>query len=140
MLEREQAHRHGTAGAEFQLELKACFDQMDFAIAAKADGAHGNRLHHGLKATDAGTEGVEPGRAVPHDGDVGGGAANVGDNRILRAGHIACADKRCGRAGQDRLDRAFAGDIGGDQCAIATHDHDGGLDAALVEEEGGCSD
>ena len=29
MLEREQAYRHGTAGAEFQLELKACFDQIE---------------------------------------------------------------------------------------------------------------
>ena len=93
-----QRQRHQAARPEQDFWVERAILQRHFGIAAEAEGAHGDRLDHGAEAADGGAFRIEPGTAAVEHGDVGGGAANVGDDRIVEAGHVAGADKAGGRA------------------------------------------
>ena len=73
-------------------------------------------------------------------GDVGGGAADVGDDGVVQPRHVARADQRGGGAGQDRLDRPRAGEGGRDQRAVAAHHHQRAGDLPRREEPFGGGD
>ena len=96
--------RQETAGAEQDFWVERAGFERDFGIAAKAEGAHGDGLDHGAVAADGGALGVEARAPAVEHGDVGGGAADVGDDGVVEAGHVARADEACGRAGQNCLD------------------------------------
>ena len=84
--------------------------------------------------------GSRRGRPLVEHRDVGGGAADVGDDRVVEAGHVAGADEAGGRAGQDRLDRPLAGEGGRNQRAVAAHHHQRRGNAARFEEAFGRRD
>ena len=131
MRHRQQGHRDQPAWPQSQAALQPLGDHMHFAVAAQTGGAHRHRLDHGTKAANPRAFGVNLGQAIAQQGDVGGGAADVGHQCIARTRQPARADNTGGRAGQDRLDRSFAHHCRRDQRAVATHHHQRCRDAHL---------
>jgi hypothetical protein len=62
---------------------------------------------------------------------VGGGAADVADDRVVEAGEVCGADQAGRWTGEDRLDRAFTHEVGRHQRAVAAHHHHGGVHAVV---------
>ena len=92
-----ERQRHDAARPEQDARRKPAILQRHLGIAAEPEGAHGDRLDHGAEAADRGAFRVEPRPAVFEHGDVGGGAADVGDDCRVEAGHVAGADQAGGR-------------------------------------------
>ena len=118
-----EAQRQQAARTEFESGDKAAVVDLHFGIAAEAVSAHGDGLDHGAIAADHGAIGIQPRPAILHDGNVGGRAADIGNNGIVEAGEIARADETCGGTRQDSLDRPELGFVSRNQGAVAAHHH-----------------
>ncbi len=90
--------RHQAARAEQDARLEPAILQRHLGIAAEAEGAHGDCLDHGAITPDGGAFRIEARPATIQYGDVGGGAADVGDDGVVEAGHVAGADEARGGA------------------------------------------
>ena len=82
VVDREKRHRHQPPRPKAQATEQAVGFQMHFAVATKAGGAHRHRLDHGAKAANAGASRINLGQAAAQQRHIGGGAANVADQRI----------------------------------------------------------
>jgi hypothetical protein len=101
------------------------------AVATQPNGIDLDGLDHGPPLADHGPVHTEHGLAVAHHGDVGGGAAHVGDHRVLQTAQSASPQYAGGGAAQHGAYglRQSAGNV--DQAAIAFDHHQGGTHAAL---------
>ncbi len=118
-----QRHRQNPARAKRDPTVHAARHQMDLTIAAKARGAHRNRLDHRTIPADLRPCRVDLGLAVFDQGHVGRRTADITDQRPLHTRQPPCTNQRSGRAAQDGFDRAGARLFRRHQCTIATHNH-----------------
>ncbi len=129
VVHRQQGHRDQPPRPKPQAALQPGLHQVHLAVAAKAGGAHRHRLDHGAETADAGALRVDLGQAVAQQRHVRCGAADVADQRILRARQPARPHDAGGGAGQDGLDRPFPHHRGRDQRPVAAHHHQRRVDA-----------
>ena len=93
------------------------------AVAAETMGAHRHGRHHRAMPAHRRTLVADDRHALAQHGDVGGGATDVGDHRIGRAGEVCRTHQAGGRARQDRLDRPVAHERGRHERTVAAHHH-----------------
>jgi len=106
--DRQLAHRHHLARAEQQHAAGGAHVVHHPAVAAEAVGVHGHGLHHGAVTAHSGAIGTDVRHATAQYRDVGGGAADVADDRVVETGEVRCPHQAGGGAGEDGLDGSFA--------------------------------
>ncbi len=84
----QQAERHDAARADDEPVLV----QPRLAVATEAEGMDAHRLHHGAEPAHRGAVAVQHRAPAGEQRDIGGGAAHIGDEDILLAREIMCAD------------------------------------------------
>jgi len=106
---------------------------MDLAVAPQTGGAHGDGLYHRAVAAHAGTCGVNRRPSVAQQGHIRGGAADITDQRMCRAGHPPRPDNRGRRPAENRFNRSRTRLCRRDQCPIAAYDHQRGRHADVSQ-------
>ncbi len=140
MLLPHQAERHDPPRTDLELGTDGPVGESNLAVAAEAVRVHQHRLDHRAVATDGGAVGSERRHAVAHDGDVGGGAADVGDHGIVGVGEMGRTDEAGGRTREDRLDRTLLHEVDRHERTVAAHDHHRGVDPPFSETPAGGGD
>jgi hypothetical protein len=128
-----QAQRHQPPRPQDQAGFKTGLPGPNFGISAQTESVHGHGFDHGAVAANRCAFGVQPRPAILKHGDIGGGTANVGNHSIGQPGEMAGANKACRRAGQNGFDWPQQRLLGSNQGAVAAHDHQRRIDAALFE-------
>ena len=131
VIHRQQRQRHQPFRPQSQGPFQP-LEQMHLAVATQAGGAHRHRLDHGAIGADTGALRVNRGFAAAQQADIGGGAANIADQRVGLSGQPGRPGNTRRRAGQDGFNRPVAGQIGRNQRPVATHHHQPGGDATGV--------
>ena len=98
LVDRQLADRHHLARPEEQHRTDGALVVAHVAVAAETVRVHRDRRHHRLMTAHRRTVGADDGHAVAQHRDVGGGAADVGDDRVGEAGEMSRADQAGGRA------------------------------------------
>ncbi len=126
----QQAQRNHTARPDHQAFAAT---ETNLAVTTQADRIHLDRLDHRPPLADHRAVVAEFGLASAHDGDVGRGAAHVGDDGVRAATERTGTQHAGSGAGQNGADRALerAGDV--DQRSIALHHHQRRLDTMLAQ-------
>ncbi|CAB4556193.1 unannotated protein [freshwater metagenome] len=117
--------RHGDHAARSQREHGAdrAVVVVHLAVAAQAVRVHRHRGHHRAVPAHRGTERAHERHPGPQHGDVGRGAADVGDDRVVETGEVGGAHEARCRTRQDRLDRTLAHERSRHQRPVTTHHH-----------------
>ena len=126
----EQAQRHDAARPDHKAALGI---DAHLAVAAQPEGVHRDGLDHGAPAAHHRTVAVQHRAPLLQEGDVGRGAAHVGDDDVALVGERHGADHARRGTGEDRLHRAVQGVGRGDQRAVALDDHQRRVDPELAQ-------
>ena len=126
---RDERNGQDPLGSQRHPPMQAFCQEMHLAVAPQTSGAHGNGLYHRAVAADAGPCGVDRGPAIAQQGYIGGGAANVADQRTGSTGHPPRPHDRGRRPAEDRFNRPFPCLRGRDQRPVPPHHHQRGRDA-----------